>query len=225
MPLDNTQPQTVMVPVAQLQQMQADQAKVQELLAQRDLDATAATIRAQAAIGQVESLARTHRAEVEAERQRAATIAAKAELTAALAKQPLVPHGVDQLTAILGSDITATPDSKGGFTVLSRDYRDVESYVQARLADPHFAHFRSDRQQAPTPVTKPSAPPMELPAEPRSLSEAFIANFQMQQQAREAGRVSNDPRLDPSRAVGLRKNNANGPAIGGLLPGWGTPSH
>ena len=108
MPLDNTQPQIVMVPVARLQQMQADQAKVQELSAQSPLGCNGRNHTAQAAIGQVESwlapiALKSRRA------KRAATIAAKAELTAALAKQPLVPHGVDQLN---GNSVQTLPQPR-----------------------------------------------------------------------------------------------------------------
>jgi hypothetical protein len=213
MPLDAPSA-TVMVSAAQLAQMQADQAKVQEMLAQREIEATAANIRATAASGQIESLARSHRAEIEAERNRAAAIAAKAELASALARQPILPHAVEQLTSILGSDITATPDGKGGFTVLSKDYRDVTSYVTATLAAPDFAHFRSDTKPAIAPVNRPNPAAPELPTEPKNHGEFIVAMAKQRREAESARAASVPASMDPSQSfcLGTRKG-----------PAWGSP--
>ena len=220
MALEST-PGTVLVPAAQFAEMRANQAKVEEMLAAREIEATAANIRATAASGQVEALARSHRAEIEQERQRAAAIAAKSELTAALAKQPVLPAAVDQLTSILGSEISASPDGRGGYNVMSKDYRPVAEFVQSKLADPSFSHFRSDVRPQP-PVNRPTPPPTELIAEPANLGQAFIANFQKQRQAVESKNSATDPRLDPSQSFGLGQSRG-GPAWGGALPGLGRP--
>ena len=182
--------------------MEADRANVQQLLAQRELDATAANIRAQAASGQIEQLARTHRQEIEQERQRAASIAAKAELTAALAKQSLVPHSVEQLTAILALR-TLPPQSihDREMTVRSKDYRDVSTYVESKLSDPSYAHFRSDKQP-PAPVNKPAPNTPELPTDVPTLGHAFIANHLAKQQAQSAGKEGLSPLQDMSQGIG-----------------------
>jgi hypothetical protein len=217
-----THPTTVSIPREQLAQMEADRRQVQELLAQRELDATSANIRAQAAAGQVEQLARSHRQEIEAERNRAAQIAAKAELATALSRQPLLPHAAEQLTSILGSHISASPDGKGGYNVLSKDYRDVSTYVSDTLASPEFSHFRSDVKPQ-SPVNRPNQPAPETSIEqPRNFGEALVANYQQQRQATEAANSATDPRMDLSKPMGLGPARG-GPAWGSAFPGMGRP--
>jgi hypothetical protein len=216
----DTNPTTVMVPVAELAQMRADQKQIQELAAAREVEASAATLRASALSGQFEAMARSHRAEIEAERNRAGAIAAKAELATALAQQPLLPAAVGQLASILGPDVVATPDGKGGFQVLSKDYRSVGEFVQSKLADPAYAHFRADIKPQ-SPVNRPNQPSPETSiAEPSNLGHALIQNYQSQRQAADAQKSGIDPRLDPSQSFGLGGARGGSP-LRGLLPGFG----
>ena len=213
MALESSPPNTINVPVAQLQAMEADRARVQEMLAQRELDATAANIRATAASGAVDQLARSHRQEIEQERQRAATIAAKAELASALARQPLLPHAVDQLASILSKDITATPDGRGGFSILSKDYKDVSTFVTETLAQPTFSHFRSDLQPPAPPVNRPTQPATDLP-EPKNYGEFVLAEAAKQRSAEAARAAAKPATLDMAQPFGIPQGR---PAYGSPL--------
>jgi hypothetical protein len=213
-------PQTVMVPVAQLAEMRASQAKMEEMLAARELETTTATLRAASVSGQFEQLASSHRQELQAERNRAAQIAARAELTSELSKQQLVPHAAEQLASILGSELITSPDGQGNYRVMSRDYRPVGEYIQAKLADPAYAHFRADQKPA-APVNRPNQPAPDTSIEqPRNFGEALIANFQSQRQAAEAANSATDPRMDLSKPMGLGPARG-GPAWGSAFPGMG----
>jgi hypothetical protein len=219
MSLESHPPDKVLVSTAELAQMRADQQKIQELATAREVEASAATLRAAAVSGQFEQMARSHRQEIEQERNRAAAIAAKAELASALAQQPLVPAAAGQLASILSSEIISTPDGRGGYQVLSKDYRSVGEFVQSKLADPAYAHFRADQKPAP-PVNRPNQPSTELPAEPRTLSEALIATHQHFQAAHQSAGEQKSPLLDPSQGFG--GFGRKGPSWGGL-PGFGRP--
>ena len=164
-------------------------------------------------------------AAIRADKQRLESQIGQSELSKAIAEHGISGPRAEQLSHLWRDQVVV--DNAGDITsVRTRDYRPVKDFVATELAKDTYSHFRPAPPSTPgNPVNRPAPAAPEVPDQPRSLGEAFIANFQMQQRAREAGRVSADPRLDPSRAVGLRKNNANGPTIGGLLPGWSAPHH
>jgi hypothetical protein len=192
---------TVMVTTAQFAEMKANQAKVEEMLAAREIEATAANIRATAASGQVEQLARSHRQEIEQERQRAASIAAKAELATALAKQPLLPHAIEQLSSLLAPEITATDNGRGGFNILSRDYKDVSTFVADTLASTSYSHFRADAKPQP-PVNRPTPTAPQFP-EPKNAGESIIAAAQARREAEAAARAGTSAATDMSQGFGI----------------------
>jgi hypothetical protein len=214
-----TTPTTVMVRVEELNQMRANQQQIQEMLAARELEATSATLRATAVSGQFEQLARSHRQEIETERQRAASFAAKSELARSLASQPLVPGGAEQLTSIWSGQLRADPTADG-FNVRTESFQDVNTFVTSQLSRPEFAHFRRDTQPT-APVNRPTQPSPETSiAEPSNLGQALIQNYHSQRQAVDASKSGIDPRLDPSQSFGLG-NARGGSAFRGLLPGFG----
>jgi hypothetical protein len=211
-------PSTIHVPVEQLRQMEADRIQVQQLLAQKELDATAANIRAEAALGRADNLARSHRAEVEAERAKASAFATKAELSRALASQPLVPGGAEQLTSLWSNQLRAD-QTADGYSVRTDTFQDVPTFVASQLSKPEYAHYRRDTQPAP-PVGRPAPTVLDSPAvEPRNHGEYLVMMAQQQRQAAEAKNSATDPRLDPSQSFGL--GSRKGPAWGGSLFGRG----
>jgi hypothetical protein len=197
-----TNPSVVHIPVEQLRQMEADRIQVQQMLAQKELDATAANIRAEAALGRADTLARNHRAEVEAERARAAAFATKAELSRALASQPLVPGGAEQLTSLWNNQLRADPTTDG-FNVRTDSFQDVTTFVTSQLARPEYAHYRRDTQPAP-PVNRPAPTVLDSPTEqPRNYGE-YIVQMAAQHRAAEADRAAAKPAtLDMSQGFGI----------------------
>src|SRR4029077_13888860 len=71
---------------------------------------------------------------------RAKRFALDAELSKALASQPLVPGGADQLARLLRSDFAVEAHGES-YAVRSNDFRNVSDYVNAQLARPEYAHF------------------------------------------------------------------------------------
>jgi hypothetical protein len=209
-------PATVLVPVAQLAQMQADQAAVQQMLAQKELEATASAIRATAASGQVEQLARTHRQELETERQRAANVAKQAELTQVLARQDLVPSAVGQLSQLWSNSLIAEPQGNS-FAVRTSTYQDVPTFVQEQLSKPEYAHYRNNLPTS-APVNRPSQPGQPatttVAEEPKNLGAALVANFQAQKQARDSQIAATHSSADMSQSFGLGARRG---------PAWGSP--
>jgi hypothetical protein len=208
MPIDT--PQTVQVPAATLAQMQADSAQLQQLVAQRELDAAAANIRAQAAAGQVESLARSHRQEIEAERERAGNVAKRAELALALSQHQLAPGAVGQLAELWSGTLRVDP-SPNGYAVRTASYQDVPTFVSEQLSRPEYAHFKGGSQPAaPASTGAPAAPaqPAEQPAPPKNYGEAILFHAAAAKAARDAANTGHTT-TDLSKGFGLGK----GPAV------------
>jgi hypothetical protein len=217
------QPQTVTIPLDQLNAftaMQARLAKVEEEQARRETAVREEQVKILAAKGQVEEALRTQREEaqraLEAERvqraqieERARRYALDGELARALGSQPLVAGGAEQLTHLLRDHFVVEPQGNS-FQVRAQDFRSVGDYIGAMLGRPEFAHFLRAQnpaggtgvvggQSIPTPPAH-QAPPVE----PKNFSEAVLMQYATQT------KQLADPRLNPTVPFGLR---GTGPAM------------
>ena len=211
-------PQTVTIPIDQLNAfvaMQARLAKVEEDRQRHEAAAREEQVKTLAAKGQVEEALRTQREEgqraLEAERgqraqaeERAKRYALDGELARALGSHPLVSGGAEQLTQLLRDHFLVEPQGNS-FHVRTQDFKSVGDYIGTILGRPEFAHFlraqnpgggsgsRGGALSAPTSPANPTAP-----VEPKNFSEAVI----MQMAA--AAKTTADPRLTPTIGFGLR---------------------
>jgi hypothetical protein len=216
-------PQTVTIPLEQLQTFTSIQARLAQVEAeqrQRDDAARVEQVKLLAQKGEIENALRIQREQAEqqinSERAQRATIEDRAkryaldgELARVLASQPLVPGGADQLTQLWRSQFTVEAQGDS-FAVRTPTFQSVRDFVATQLAQPQYAHFiRSTNQggtagttgahQAdPTPPVHPAAPP-----QPRTLGEAVILHMQSLK-----GGAGTDPRLDLSSPMGLRRTAA-----------------
>jgi hypothetical protein len=191
-------------------------AELEEVEQRRAADAHVAEVKALHAKGQIEqafNLQREQaRLELEAERKklkgtedRAKRYALDGELARALAAQPLVAGGAEQLTQLWRSQFTVEAQGDS-FAVRTPDFQTVGTWIVAQLGRPEYAHFL--RAQNPgggtaggTPSTQglPTAPAQAaVDAGPKNLSEAVL----MTMAAMEKSKV--DPRLTPTVGFGLR---------------------
>src|SRR5271166_5501998 len=138
--------------------------------------------------------------------ERAKRYAVDGELSRALAGLPLNPGAAEQLTHLFRGNFTAAPEGEG-FSVRTAGGQNAAEFIAATLAQSNYAHFRPAMTQGGTAGTSGGAigPPTPaahaaMPAEPNTLSEAIIMNFQ----AREALKPT-DPRLDLRSGMGLRR--------------------
>jgi hypothetical protein len=189
----------ISVPADVLANLQNVAAQAQATIASRESEARAADARALIARGETEAVLRRHQAEIADSKSKTGKLAIAAELGRALAAQPLGPHAASQLEVILGGELVAD-ETPTGFSVRTRDFRDVNSYVQSRLATPEFAHFRADHKAATgTPAPDALAQPGSAvePPQPRNVGEAIIMRAQMQSQQKAAENKSgiNDPSI------------------------------
>jgi hypothetical protein len=214
----NAPPQTVIIPIDQLNAfaaMQARLAKVEEEQQRRDEAARVENIKVLAAKGQVEEALRTQREEaqriLEAERairvqieERAKRYALEGELARTLASQPLVAGGAEQLTQLWRDQFLVEPQGSS-FSVRTQDFRSVGDFISAQFSRPEYAHFL--RAQNPSggtgggmatqmPHTTPPNPATD--AQPKNMSEAVL--LQMAAMAKNTA----DPRLTPTVGMGLR---------------------
>jgi hypothetical protein len=220
-PVQTAPPQTVTIPLEQLQTFTAVQARLANLEAeQRDREQKAqqdqATIMAKK--GEVENalnllrqqseqqLANERAIRVQVE-ERAKRYALDGEVSRVLASQPLVPGGAEQLTQLWRNQFTVEPQGDS-FRVQTPTFQSVGDFVAAQLGRPEYAHFiraqnpgggtagtTGGHQAAPTPAANPigTAPP-----EFKNFSEAVIYQMTQQQAARP------DARLDMKAGLGLR---------------------
>jgi hypothetical protein len=217
------QPQTVTIPLEQLQTFTSIQARLAQVEAEqrtRDDAARVEQVKLLAQKGEIENALRIQREQAEqqlnAERaqrgaieERAKRYALDGELSRVLASQPLVPGGAEQLTQLWRGQFTVEAQADS-FAVRTPTFQSVSDFVAAQLAQPHYAHFiRSTNQggtagttgahQAdPTPPAHPAAPP-----QPKTLGEAVILHMQSIK-----GNTNTDPRLDLSSPMGLRRTAA-----------------
>lgn len=216
------QPSTVTIPLEQLQLFTANQgrlAAVESELRQRDEAARLEQVKGMAARGDLEAALKTQREQAEAQlaterssritiEERAKRYALDGELSRALASQPLVPGGAEQLTQLWRSQLVAEP-AGDSYAVRTPTFQSVGDFVAAQLAQPHYAHFiRSTNpggagatgaaQASPTPPAHPAAPP-----QPKTLGETVILHMQSLK-----GEKNSDPRLDLTSPMGLRRTAA-----------------
>jgi hypothetical protein len=190
--------------------------ELEEIERKRASDAQAAEVKALQAKGQIEAAFNLQREqarlELEAERKRlkdtedrAKRYALDGELARALASQPLVSGGAEQLTRLWRDQFSV--DVQGdSFAVRTPDFQPVSSWIAAQLDRPEYAHFL--RAQNPNGGTAggppglqglPTAPAVVAPEkQPANLSEAVLMTL--------AAREKNgaDPRLTPALGFGLR---------------------
>jgi hypothetical protein len=181
--------QMIPVPTAEYEKMLADTARAKAAIEAHELDTAFATGGVQAAKQIMES--RISKAE-----QAAQSEAVKSSVRSALSEHQLVPHGAEQLTKILSSQFTAVK-TPGGLSVVSQNGEDARSYIASVIRQPGYAHFLASSQSAPTPT--PNTQPPTTFAEPRTLGEKMIAQFQSRQPA-----PATDPRTDMSKFFGLK---------------------
>lgn len=216
-----TQPQTVTIPLEQLQTFTSIQARLAQVEAEqrtRDDASRVEQVKLLAQKGEIENALRVQREQAEtqlnSERSQRAAIEERAkryaldgELSRVLASQPLVPGGAEQLTQLWRNQFTVEAQGDS-FTVRTPTFQSVNDFVAGQLANPHYAHFiRSTNQggtagttgahQAdPTPPANPAAP-----IEPPTLGHAVILHMQKLM----AKNPNADPRLDLTSPMGLRR--------------------
>jgi hypothetical protein len=216
-------PQTVTIPLEQLQTFTSVQARLAQLEAEqrsRDEANRAEQVKLMAAKGDVENALRQVREDsqkqLDAERaakasveERAKRYALEGELSRVLASQPLVPNGAEQLTQLWRSQFVVEPQGES-FTVRTPTFQSVGDFVKSKLAEPGYSHFiRASNPaggtaggQSSGAITPQTSPANATPqAEPKNFGEAII----LQVKANEAARGPAGATIgDPSRPFGLR---------------------
>jgi hypothetical protein len=182
--------QMIPVPTAEYEKMLADMTKAKAALEAAELDNAFRT-------GGLEGARQAMQGKIAAAEQRAQAETVKSTLRSALAEHSLVPGGAEQLTTILGSQLRAVP-AANGLAVVAPDGRDARSYVNNLLSQPDWSHFRRDTP-APAPAPTPASSQPATFAEPRTLGEKMIAQFQSRQPA-----PATDARVDMSVGFGLK---------------------
>ena len=217
------QPQTVTIPLEQLQTFTSVQARLAQMEADqrsRDEAARAEQVKLLAQKGEIENALRLQREEaqkaLDAERssravveERAKRYALEGEVSRVLASQPLVPGGAEQLTQLWRNQFVVEPQGES-FTVRTPTFQSVGDFVAAQLARPEYAHFirasnpgggtagtTGAHQVAPTSPANPAAP-----TQPKNFGEAIILQMQENQKSQPS-----DPRLNPAAAMGLNSRS------------------
>jgi hypothetical protein len=218
-PTTAAQPQTVTIPLDQLNvftSMQARLAKIEEdrqrdsaEAARREAEALAKKGELEASFQQLrqqsETAVQTERAKLMAIEERAKRYALDGELARGLASQPLVPGGAEQLTQLWRNQFMVEPEGDT-FKVRTPTFQSVGDFIGAQLGRPEYAHFLRAQNPgggtggaSPAGQSAPTAPAaIAPPPEPRNFSEAVILQMQAMEKAK------GDPRLDPKLGFGLR---------------------
>ena len=214
-----TQGPTVTIPVEQLQaftQIQTRLAQMETDQKTRDEAARAELVKTMAAKGQVEEALRTQREQaqrdIEAERikhqkleERAKRYALDGQLTAALAAQPLVAGGAEQLTQLWRSQFVVEPQGDT-FNVRTPDFQPVGTWIAVQLGRPEYAHFLRAQNPAggtagaggvQSPPTTPGNS-VTRDVQPKNMSEAVLLTMAARKKSED------DPRLTPTLGMGLR---------------------
>lgn len=223
-PLLPPQPQTVTIPLEQLQAFAALQARLSQVEAeQRQRDADAQRERADLLVkkGEVEAAMKLLREQSEqqlqAERtrqaqteERAKRYALDGELSRALAAQPLASRAAVQQLATLFRPEFQVQEEGGSFAVRTPTYQSVDAFVTEKLAQPEFAHFvragtqggtggnTGGHQERPT-------PPAQQPAG-RELTMGERAIEFMKQQ-KEAAAKGGDASVNMALPFGLKRTS------------------
>jgi hypothetical protein len=213
-------PQTVTIPLDQLQTfttMQARMAQLESEQRSRDEAAKAEQVKLLAQKGEIENALRIQREEaqkqLDAERasrsaieERAKRYALDGEVSRVLASQPLVPGGAEQLTQLWRSQFVVEP-AGDSFTVRTPTFQSVTDFVQTQLSRPEYAHFiRAQNPGGGTAagvaggsLAAPTSPANPAnPVQPKNFGEAII--LQMQELAKNQ---PSDARLNPAAPMGL----------------------
>jgi hypothetical protein len=213
-----TAPQTVTIPLEQLNaftSMQARLAKIEEERQAAAAEAKRIEAETLAAKGQLEKALQDLRKQsedaVNAERarlaqteERAQRYALDGELSRVLSGQNLVPGGADQLTQLWRGQFIVEPQGDS-FHVRTPTFQSVQDFVAAQLAKPEYAHFVRAQGYggagAGGGTTAPTSPANPAPAsEPKTLGEAAIMEVMARQNA-----PQNDPRANMRVPFGLKR--------------------
>lgn len=216
-------PQTVTIPLEQLQTFTSVQARLAQMEADqrsRDEAARAEQVKLLAQKGEIENALRiqreegqkqldTERASKAALEERAKRYALDGEVSRVLASQPLVPGGAEQLTQLWRNQFVVEPQGDS-FTVRTPTFQSVTDYVSTQLARPEYAHFiRALNPGGGTAgttgahIAAPTAPanPAE-PIQPKNFGEAIVLQMQEIQKSQPT-----DPRLNTAVAMGLNSRS------------------
>ncbi len=210
-------PQTVTIPLDQLQAFTNIQARLAEMEAAQRAQQEAAQqeqARVLAQKGQAEEALRMLREQSEqalsTERQRFSLIEDRAkryaldiEVSRALGAYNLVQGGSEQLAHLWRSQFVVEAQGES-FSVRTPTYQSVGEFVSQQLARPEYAHFLraatqggtatgQTTQAAQTPPASPAAAP-----QPRNMGEAVILHMQGAQKAQ------GDARTNMGLALGLK---------------------
>jgi hypothetical protein len=218
------QPQTVTIPVEQLQMFTSVQARLAQMEAdQRQRDETARTAQIkliadkdgiERALNEQREDARKQIAEANAARtvteERAKRHAVKSELVTHLSGYNLVPDGLEQLTELFSKHLAVDPRGES-FAVTGPNYQPVKDFIAEKLGSNGYAHFvrasnpnggtagggSSGAASTPTPsATATQEPP------PKNFGEAIVRQMQQIQKDKPS-----DPRLNPAAAMGLNRHS------------------
>jgi hypothetical protein len=150
----------------------------------------------------------TERARLADVENRAKRYALDGELARALASQPLVPGGADQLTELWRGKLVVEP-SGDSFKVQTPTFQPVNEFVASQLGRPEYAHFL--RAQNPgggtagttgahqTAPTGPPNPTTEAP--PASLGEAILRMAALKKAQEKPGQATGGTTWDGERVV------------------------
>ena len=137
--------------------------------------------------------------------ERAKRYALDGELSKALASQPLVPGGAEQLTQLWRNQFQVEPQGES-FHVRTPTFQSVGDFVGAQLARPEYAHFvRAQNPAGGTAGTTGAHQAAPTPASPaathdaKEFGEAII--LQMQEMAKEPAERS---QTQPGRGHGTQ---------------------
>jgi hypothetical protein len=213
-----TAPQTVTIPLEQLQVFTALQSRVAQLeteKTQREQQAREEQVKLLAAKGEAENAVKALRdakdAEIQSERarllqteERAKRYALDGELARALASQPLVSAAAaSQLANIFRNEFQVHAEGDS-FNVRTATYETPSQFVASQLAKPDFAHFvrassqgGTGGQTAQTAATPPATPAPE--PQPKNMGEAVILHMQGMKKA------EGNPQANMGLGFGLRR--------------------
>lgn len=196
-------PQTVTIPLEQLQaftNIQARLAEHEERMRRETQESQRREAEVLAERGNLQDALRQLREQSEqqlnAERQkqteiqqRAQQYALDSELSRTLAAENIVPGGVEQLTRLFRGEFVVEPQGHA-FAVRTPTYQSVPDFIKAQLGRPEYAHFL--RAQNPgggtaagQPVQATQTPPANpaFAPQPRNMGEAVILHMQGLQKA------------------------------------------
>ena len=192
------QPDTVTIPMSQLQALTAAQTeliRVQEAQRHAEIEHQRREAELKTRTGEIEKGLAELRATSEAKdndwkgkltlaEQRAQNFAVERELATALAGQPVIPAAVPQLMTLLRPSLQAQPDGNT-ITVRTATMQDAVSFVREQLARPEFAHFVRAENQGGTaggsgghlsPPTQPANLPQQTEWTPPNMGLAIVAD-------------------------------------------------